>query len=210
LAKSAQPAHATQLAHPRGGGYPSSSLSYPSTAASAPWQTDQRSTPPLMPLLNSATPPPPHLVMTSFNDCHFLLHYSPTAASPHRLTTPIKGRCLHQFLPCHSLSFPPPPKLEHCRHRASPLPPLHHCLLATTPLPEPWRGPKWDPHAPLSIPAPANELPRHRVAGVPTPVSALPHSGTLLSMLPPVHCGPFDPAMVNHPWTQCTVFPIHK
>jgi hypothetical protein len=121
-----------------GGGYPSSSLSYPSTAASGPWRTDQRSTPPSMPLLNSATPPPPHLVMTSFNDCHFLLHYSSTAASPHRLTTPIKGRRLHQFSPCHPLSFPPPPKLEHCRHRASPLPPLRHCLLATTPLPEPW------------------------------------------------------------------------
>jgi hypothetical protein len=75
LAQSACAAHAAQPAHSGGGGCgrPSFSPSRPSAVAfshtpprrteppptSAPWRIEQRSTPPSMPLLNSATPPPP-------------------------------------------------------------------------------------------------------------------------------------------------------
>jgi hypothetical protein len=36
---------------------------------------------------------------STINDWQFPLHYSPTAASLHRLTSPIKGRCLRPFSP---------------------------------------------------------------------------------------------------------------
>jgi hypothetical protein len=112
----------------RGGGgegvMPSSSMSRLSTAASpralprrteplptsTPWQTDQRFSPPSMAILNSATPPPPRSVMVGFNDSRFLLHYSSAAASPHRLTAPIKGRRLHRFSPHPTPIFCPSTK----------------------------------------------------------------------------------------------------
>jgi hypothetical protein len=57
---------------------------------------------------------------STINDWQFPLHYSPTAASLHRLTTPIKRE-----MPPPILTTPPPFELERCHHQV-PFPLPHH------------------------------------------------------------------------------------
>jgi hypothetical protein len=142
-----QPSRSSGLCDPHGpaspGRCPSSSSSWPSTAASSrqptattnPWRADQRLTPHSIPCLNSATLPPSHPVMAG--NYHRLIPPLLTHRPPPLLTTlppilkEVTSATTHHTSPFH---FPPPFELKHRCHCVSPPPLLLHRCPTATPL----------------------------------------------------------------------------